>query len=235
MRTTLEPPAPAPPRSDLRRPPAAVSRPLASADPDPARPRPGPGFRPLALTLLALGLFACAPVVPASGPPGSASPPRAVSPAARLDADDPLCAPLLLEADPGFGTHVVLRRLPTAADFDDLSFITGLRQVIVALPEWPSGYADIRPIQQAILPAGTELLVLLPGWPPTREALGAWNLLTASLRVILVVDGPPADRALILELNRMRPLERVIAQMDHPSRSGFERLQRPLSFRVLRN
>jgi hypothetical protein len=29
----------------------------------------------------------------------------------------------------------------------------------------------------------------------------------------------------------MRNLERVIAEMDEPSRAGFERLQRPLSFR----
>ena len=29
----------------------------------------------------------------------------------------------------------------------------------------------------------------------------------------------------------MRYLERVIAQMDEPSRIGFDRLQRPLSFR----
>jgi hypothetical protein len=35
-------------------------------------------------------------------------------------------------------------------------------------------------------------------------------------------------------MNRIRTLDRIIAQMEHPSRSGFERLQRPLSFRVLK-
>jgi len=40
------------------------------------------------------------------------------------------------------------------------------------------------------------------------------------------------DRS-IANLNEMRSLERVIAQMDTPSRQGFERLQRPLSFRKL--
>jgi hypothetical protein len=145
-----------------------------------------------------------------------------------------MCAPLLLDSDLGFGTHVVMRRLPTVADLDELSFITGLRQVVVALPEWPAGYAELRPLQQAVLPGGAQVVVLLPGWPPTREALGAWNLVGGNLRVILLVDGPPADRALITEINRMRSLERVIAQMEHPSRSGFERLQRPVSFRVLR-
>jgi hypothetical protein len=48
-----------------------------------------------------------------------------------------------------------------------------------------------------------------------------------------VVDGPPADRGMIMEMNAMRGLVRVIADMPHPSRSGFERLQRPLSFRVV--
>ena len=92
----------------------------------------------------------------------------------------------------------------------------------------------MKPLQQAILPDGVELVVLLPGWPPTREALGAWNLIGGNLRLILIVDGPPPDRALITELNHMRALERVIAQMEHPARTGFERLQRPLSFRMLK-
>jgi hypothetical protein len=165
---------------------------------------------------------------PSPAPPGPASPPRGA------DSDDPLCAPLILDADPGFGTHVVMRRLPTQGDLEELSFISGLRQVLVALPEWPATYAALRPIQQVILPEGTELIVLLPGWPPTREALGAWDLLDANVRLIVVVSGPPADRALITEMNRIRTLDRIIAQMEHPSRSGFERLQRPLSFRVLR-
>ena len=152
----------------------------------------------------------------------------------EADPDDPLCAPLLIEPDFGFGTHVVMRRLPTASDMEDLRFVTGIRQLLVALPEWPASYAALRPLQQAILPEGTEMVVLLPGWPPTREALDAWNLVGGNLRLILIVSGPPADRALISELNHTRPLERVIAQMEHPERTGFERLQRPLSFRVLR-
>jgi hypothetical protein len=37
----------------------------------------------------------------------------------------------------------------------------------------------------------------------------------------------------VANLNELRALERVIAEMDQPSRSGFERLQRPLSFRKI--
>jgi hypothetical protein len=206
------------------------------------------------IPVLSLLLLACAPAAPgrlgggdvAAAPPhagsqdttvASAPPPatpRPASPPRGADSDDPLCAPLILDADPGFGTHVVMRRLPTQGDLEELSFISGLRQVLVALPEWPATYAALRPIQQVILPQGTELVVLVPGWPPTREALGAWDLLDANVRLIVVVSGPPADRALITEMNRIRTLDRIIAQMEHPSRSGFERLQRPLSFRVLR-
>lgn len=159
--------------------------------------------------------------------------PAAPAPIAQAPADDPLCAPLLLDGDFGFGTNVVMRHLPTAADIEDLRFVDGFRQLLIALPEWPATYAELKPLQQSIFPDGSEVVVLLPGWPPTREALNAWNLVGGALRVIIVVPGPPADRALIQELNRMRPLERVIAQMEHPSRAGFERLQRPLSFRVL--
>lgn len=191
--------------------------------------------RVLALFLMSAALVAvaCAPAAP---PVSAQVPPAGGTTATTRGADDALCAPLLLDADPGFGTHVVFRRLPNAADLEDLRFTTGVRQIVVALAEWPASYAEIQPLQQAILPAGSELVVLLPGWPPTREALGAWNLVSGgALRIIVVVDGPPADRALITEFNRVRSLDRVIAQMDNPDRRGFERLQRPLSFRVVRN
>ena len=106
---------------------------------------------------------------------------------------------------------------------------------VEAVAPWFSATANLTALiaHSGEMPDGVEIVVLLPGWPPTREALNAWNLVGGPLRVILVVDGPPADRALIGELNRMRPLERIIAQMEHPSRSGFERLQRPLQ-RLLR-
>ena len=48
---------------------------------------------------------------------------------------------------------------------------------------------------------------------------------------MVVVPGPPPNSTVANDLNAMRYLERVVAQMDEPSRSGFERLQRPLSFR----
>lgn len=174
-----------------------------------------------------------APAVAQAQATGSEAP-AAPAPIAQPPIDDALCAPLLLDSDFGFGTHVVMRRLPTAADIEDLRFVDGFRQLLIALPSWPATYAELKPLQQSIFPDGSEVVVVLPGWPPTREALNAWNLVGGALRVIIVVPGPPADRALIQELNRMRPLERVIAQMEHPSRTGFERLQRPLSFRVLR-
>jgi hypothetical protein len=197
----------------------------------------------LAASVLVLSAIACAsgsqgPGPAAAGtPPSGSGPPPAASAAstAQGSLDEALCAPLLIEQDLGFGTHVVMRRLPNAADISDLGAVNGLRQIVVALPGWPADFAAMAPLQHVALPTGVELVVLLPGWPPSRAALDAWNLLGGSVRLIVVVGGPPADRALILELNRVRNLERVIAQMEHPDRSGFERLQRPLSFRVVRD
>jgi len=197
--------------------------------------------RPTMLAAVAIPLFllACAPGGQGP-PPGEAKVPPSHRSAAAPDPltpsnlDEGLCAPLILEQDPGFGTQVVLRRLPTPADMSDLRYISGLRQLLVALPAWPASFDELQPLQQAILPEGTEMVVLLPGWPPTFQALDAWNMVGGSLRLIMLVDGPPTDRSMITELNRLRPLERVIAQMEYPERSGFERLQRPVSFRVLK-
>ena len=197
-------------------------------------------LRTLYAALLILGMMAAAPSAEARRKPDPAlaappEPPARPAAPAPVDAgaDDPLCAPLLLDSDYGFGTNVIMRRLPTVADLEDLRLVNGFRQLLLALPAWPATYAELKPLQQTVLPDGGELVVLLPGWPPTREALNAWNLVGGNLRIIVVVSGPPADRALIQEFNRLRALERVIAQMEQPSRSGFERLQRPLSFRVL--
>jgi len=196
--------------------------------------------RPFVLaSALLLFVMACAPSSHGSAPAVAAPPPagggsQPASPR-RVDPEDALCAPLLIEPDLGFGTHVVMRHLPDAADITDLRSVSGLRQIVVALPEWPADFSVLQPLQQVILPEDAELVVLLPGWPPSGAALDAWNLLGQSVRLIMVVSGPPTDRSLITELNRVRNLERVIAQMPHPDRSGFERLQRPLSFRVVWN
>ena len=77
--------------------------------------------------------------------------------------------------------------------------------------------------------------MVLSGYPPTREAADAWNLLNVRTRLILVVDGPPTSSNAISDLNAMRALERVIVDTDEPTRSGFERIQRPISFRVVRD
>ena len=127
---------------------------LLSLAPAPAQARKP---KPAAATESARVAAADVPAVPA---------PSAPVPAAS--ADDPLCAPLLLDSDYGFGTHVVMRRLPNAADIEDLRFVDGFRQLVIALPAWPATYAEIKPLQQSIFPDGSEVVVTLPGWPPTR-------------------------------------------------------------------
>lgn len=195
-------------------------------------------MRPLtsAVRLAALAVLLSAAALSASAPPaGAAERADSAAAAAAATAAEPACAPLVFDpSDLGFGASVVFRRIPTAADLDGLAFVeTGVRHVVLMLPEWPAEWDRIAPLGQAILPRDADLVVVLPGYPPTRAATAAWNMLRQPLRIVMVVDGPPADRGVILELNRLRGLERVIADMPHPSRSGFERLQRPLAFRVV--
>lgn len=160
---------------------------------------------------------------------GAAPTPPAAAPAA------PAPAPLLLDPlDLGFGTSVVFPRIPTARDLADLAYYPAVQHVVLQLDGWPESWEQIRPIQDYPLPEGADLIVIVPGYPESRQAAETWNYLRRPLRLVLLVDGPPADRGTILDLNAIRGLERVIADMAMPSRSGFERLQRPLSFRVRR-
>jgi hypothetical protein len=53
------------------------------------------------------------------------------------------------------------------------------------------------------------------------------------VRIVVVVNDLPPGNEVVDDLNKMRGLERVIAQIDDPRRTGFERLQRPLSFRKI--
>ena len=226
------------------------------------RPSPRRGIRPLppaALPALALAALLVLPAaVRADEPPaaprtggghlqrapeaaydtlrhGAVATDRAVAvPVAAEEAPAPAPLPLLLDtSDFGFGTSVLFGRMPSVKDIGDLASLTAVQHIVVALPEWPAGYEALLPLGQSILPEGADLIVVLHGYPPTHAAAEAWNYLRAPLRIVLVVDGPPGNRAGIDELNRIRGLERVIADMEYPSRTGFERLQRPLSFRVL--
>jgi hypothetical protein len=144
-------------------------------------------------------------------------------------------APLVIDpTDTGLGASVVFTRVPTAAELGELHWVENIDHVVLALAAWPATFDEISPLAQSLLPEGADLLVVLPGYPATRESAEAWNLLRRRVRIVMVVDGPPADRGMILTMNAIRGLERVIADMPNPSRSGFQRLQRPLSFRVVR-
>ncbi len=143
------------------------------------------------------------------------------------------CVPLLVETgDLGFGATAVFTAIPSAAEVHDLTYLENVTHLLVQPPAWPDGYATLQPLEQVPLPEGADLMVVLRGYPPTRAAADAWRLLRRPVRIVLIVDGPPEDRDMIQTLNAMRGLERVIADVRHPSRTGFERLQRPLSFRV---
>jgi hypothetical protein len=167
-----------------------------------------------------VGCMASGPATTAQ-PPGSAPEP----PPSGLRA-----VPLVLDrGDLRIGLTVQFSRLPTPAEINDLRFREGLAHVVLALDEWPSDYEPLIVLGQ--LPPEADVIVLLPGYPPSRQAAEAWNLVQARLRLVLLVPGPPPSPSVAHDLNTMRGLERVIAEMEVPSRAGFERLQRPLSFR----
>ena len=183
-------------------------------------------FTALALALALLGAAAVCPGQAAAAAPADSLPAGARPSAAR--------PPLLLDpGDLGLGATVVYTRIPSAAEIHDLVYLESVNRVVLQLPAWPASVEAIQPLEQVGLPEGAELLVVLPGYPETREQAGAWNLLRRRVRIIMVVNGPPEDREMIFRMNSIRGLERVIADVDRPSRAGFERLQRPLGFRVV--
>ena len=141
--------------------------------------------------------------------------------------------PLLLDrGDLSLGTTVQFARMPTLAEISDLATVTSLRHVLISLPSWPPEFAPLQVLES--LPPETDAVIVLPGYPPSRGAAEAWNLVNARLRLVVVVREAPVSSGLVADLNNLRSLERVIVETDTPTRSGFERLQRPLSFRVLR-
>jgi len=165
----------------------------------------------------------------ATGPPTSL-PSRDQPPPATPSA---IGHPLVLDrADFRLGTTVQFSRVPSANELYELQQITGLAHVVLTLDAWPATFAQIEALRS--VPPEADLMVVLRGYPPTREASEAWNLVEVRQRLILLVEGPPPSPIAVADLNAMRGLERVVVQTDQPSRAGFERLQRPLSFRVLR-
>jgi hypothetical protein len=195
--------------------------------------------------LLALAFMASHPVAAAEAPPDSsyAPSPATAKPAPKAPAD-PDSRPVMLVRPPvpilldpndlGLGSTVVFDHVPNAKDLNDLSYLPSVQHVVLTLPAWPEDYAKLEPMQASLFPEGSDLIVVLPGYPRTHAAVAAWNLVHRPLRIVVVVPGPPSDRSMILELNALRGLERVICDTQDPNRSGFDRLQRPLSFRVFR-
>ncbi len=185
-------------------------------------------------------MVVCCGCMAASSPPepnagsGATAAPAVSSPLGNPFAErtGSMAAPLVLDrTDLRLGTTVHLTRIPTVGELHDLSLLPALIHVVLTLPEWPNEYASLQVLDN--VPPESDLIVILPGYPPSREAAQAWNLVRSRLRMVLVVSGPPPSAAVVGDLNSLRGLERVIAQMDEPSRSGFERLQRPLSFRKI--
>jgi hypothetical protein len=176
------------------------------------------------------GCMAAGPPIGAQSPPAEPRSPLGSPFSDRRVGVDDLRTPLLIDrTDLSIGTTVQFNRLPTASELHDAGQIPGLAHIVLSLSFWPTDLDALQALNLA--PQEADVIVVLPGYPPNRAAAQAWNYVSARLRIVAVVPGAPPSLAIIGDLNTMRGLERVIAQMDEPSRSGFERLQRPLSFR----
>ena len=185
------------------------------------------------ITLLVLAALTGCAAAGGAGSPGAAVPPAAArsSPLGSPFADHPagIGTPLILDrTDLRIGTTVSFSRMPSEGEMHDLQQVPALQHVVLALPAWPSEYAPLEVLNR--LPEEADAIIVLRGYPPTRASAEAWNYVRTRLRIVLLVPGPPPNVGVIVDLNAMRGLERVIAEMDEPSRAGFERLQRPLSF-----
>ncbi len=155
---------------------------------------------------------------------------KGVPPESPSSSEDGCDYPLLLDrTDLRMGTSVHFGRVPTAAEVHDLWTVAGLSHVVVSLREWPSDFEPLQGLGR--LPETADLVILLRGYPPKPSAVDVWGYLSVPARVIIVVPGPPPNQTVVEDLNAMRSLERVIVEMDYPSRSGLERLHRPVSFR----
>ena len=161
-----------------------------------------------------------------AGPPLTAQSP---GPAAPATARTTLGPTLILDPmDLRIGTTVQFARIPSRNEIHDLQQARSLSRLVLTLPTWPGTYGELQSLEQ--LGEESDVVVVVPGYPPTREAAEAWNLANVRVRIVMVVDGPPPSSTVVADLNGLRGLERVIARIDPPTRSGFERLQRPLSF-----
>ena len=159
----------------------------------------------------------------AGSPPLTARP---ESPAGGSTVNQPL---VIDRTDMRLGTSVYFSHVPNASEVSDLRLERGLAHVIVTLDAWPDDVTTIGALTS--VPEESDVIVILPGYPPSNAAADTWNYIGARLRLVVLVNGPPASPVVLDQLNEMRHLERVIATMDQPNRTGFERLQRPLSFR----
>ena len=181
-----------------------------------------------------VGCMAAGPPIGAQAPPPSPPPSSA---AAGASSDRPmgvyaLGTPLVIDrTDLRIGTTVHFSRIPTAVELHDAAQVPGLAHLVLTLPEWPTDLTALEALNRT--PQEADVIVVMPGYPPSRAAAQAWNYLGVRLRIVAVVSGAPPSLAVIDDLNALRGLERVIAQMDQPTRAGFERLQRPLSFRKI--
>jgi hypothetical protein len=158
---------------------------------------------------------------------------ESVSASTRSMTLGPPPAMVMLDCQPSLlATTVRFQRIPTVSELNDLALDNTLERVVLDLPAWPQGVAELLPIDQA----GRELpiVAVLPGYPPSAAQADAWNQLRARVRIMVLVQGTPVDRTVVQWLNTMRGLERVVVWTSDPRGARIDRLAAPVSFVVQR-
>src|SRR5439155_16657813 len=82
--------------------------------------------------------------------------------------------PLILDlSDLRLGTTVQFQRIPTASEINDLHQGRALAHLVLTLSEWPTDLNATSALAQA--PEQADVIVILPGYPPSRGAGELWN------------------------------------------------------------
>ena len=128
---------------------------------------------PLLICTLLAGCSTSPPPIPRQASPDEADSPLGTPLAEQ--SRDPLFrgAPLILDrTDLRFGTTVHLTHIPTRQELYDFHIVSGLAHVVITLSQWPTAYAKLQELDQA--PEEADLIVILPGYPPSQQAAEAW-------------------------------------------------------------
>ncbi|MBI3539087.1 MAG: hypothetical protein HY076_02295 [Candidatus Eisenbacteria bacterium] len=134
-------------------------------------------IRSITLAFSAGAIAGCMAGGAPSGAQSPAPPPSSSSaaPERRAGALD-IGTPLVIDRmDTRIGTTVQFDRIPNASELHDATEVPGLAHVVLSLDGWPTDFAPLQGLDQ--LPEGADMIVVIPGYPPSTAVAQIWNYL----------------------------------------------------------